>query len=291
MVPRWSFAARFSASCCDARGGTRRTSSPRRWSSFQTASLPLGQVNASELRDQCLSFTGAEETFPFGPRTSVFKVAGKMFALSQLAADSLRVSLKCEPDLADALREAHAAVLPGYHLNKRHWNTVIVDGSLADDAIRDRGASNTRLIMKPYSATEPPVEVVEAVRPERAVPLEPLCSVAERLTPQPRRAQLCCSAALDQPGALEHAQVLRHRLDRDRKRLGELVDGRLAGCEPLEDRPPRRISQRGASRARDPPDDDPECTRFQRPLLERGSRLLLPLSFGPAMYPSSDIDM
>jgi predicted DNA-binding protein (MmcQ/YjbR family) len=94
-------------------------------------------MNASELRDHCLSFTGAEETFPFGPETSVFKVAGKMFALSRLAAESLRVSVKCEPELAEALREANAAVLPGYHLNKRHWNTVVIDGSLPDDAIRD----------------------------------------------------------------------------------------------------------------------------------------------------------
>jgi predicted DNA-binding protein (MmcQ/YjbR family) len=94
-------------------------------------------MNSDELRDQCLLFTGAEETFPFGPATSVFKVAGKMFALSQLGADSLRVSLKCEPQLAEGLRAAHAAVIPGYHLNKRHWNTVILDGSLSDDAIRD----------------------------------------------------------------------------------------------------------------------------------------------------------
>jgi predicted DNA-binding protein (MmcQ/YjbR family) len=94
-------------------------------------------MNPAELRDHCLSFTGAEETFPFGRETSVFKVAGKMFALSQLGADSLRVSLKCEPELAEGLRGAHAAVLPGYHLNKRHWNTVIIDGSVPDDAIRD----------------------------------------------------------------------------------------------------------------------------------------------------------
>jgi predicted DNA-binding protein (MmcQ/YjbR family) len=93
-------------------------------------------MNPAELRDHCLSFTGAEETFPFGPETSVFKVAGKMFALAQLA-DPLRVSLKCEPELAEALRAAHTAVLPGYHLNKRHWNTVIIDGSLRDRAIRD----------------------------------------------------------------------------------------------------------------------------------------------------------
>ena len=94
-------------------------------------------MNPAELRNHCLSFTGAEETFPFGPETSVFKVAGKMFALSQLGADSLRVSVKCDPGLAEVLRGAHPAVLPGYHLNKRHWNTVIVDGSLPDEAIRD----------------------------------------------------------------------------------------------------------------------------------------------------------
>src|SRR5438874_10151111 len=94
-------------------------------------------MTANELCAYCLSLPGAEETFPFGPQTSVFKVAGKMFALSQLGADSLRVSLKCEPQLAEALRGAHAAVLPGYHLNKRHWNTVIIDGSLPDDAVRD----------------------------------------------------------------------------------------------------------------------------------------------------------
>ena len=94
-------------------------------------------MNAAQLRGYCLSFTGAAETFPFGPETSVFKVAGKMFALSQLDRVPLRVSLKCEPGLADQLRQTHAAVLPGYHLNKRHWNTVILDGSLAERLIKD----------------------------------------------------------------------------------------------------------------------------------------------------------
>ena len=94
-------------------------------------------IGAADLRDLCLSFPGSAETFPFGPETSVFKVAGKMFALSQLDADSLRVSLKCEPSLAETLRAAHAAVIPGYHLNKRHWNTVIIDGSLPEQTIRD----------------------------------------------------------------------------------------------------------------------------------------------------------
>jgi predicted DNA-binding protein (MmcQ/YjbR family) len=94
-------------------------------------------MSPAELRDHCLSFTGAEETFPFGPNTAVFKVGGKMFALTRLAATPLTVSLKCDPGLAEALRQAHAAVLPGYHLNKRHWNTVIINGSLPDEMVKD----------------------------------------------------------------------------------------------------------------------------------------------------------
>jgi predicted DNA-binding protein (MmcQ/YjbR family) len=94
-------------------------------------------VNATEVRDRCLSLAGAAETFPFGPHTSVFKVAGKMFALSRLDQVPLRISLKCEPELAEQLRATHAAVMPGYHLNKRHWNTVVIDGSLAAQTIGD----------------------------------------------------------------------------------------------------------------------------------------------------------
>ena len=67
----------------------------------------------------------------------MFKVSGKMFALSRLDRAPLAISLKCEPELAEQLRGTHAAVLPGYHLNKRHWNTVIVDGSLTDQMIKD----------------------------------------------------------------------------------------------------------------------------------------------------------
>ncbi len=94
-------------------------------------------MNAKELRSYCLSFEGAEETFPFGENTSVFKVGGKMFALSELGADSLRVSVKCDPELAQMLRAEHEAVIPGYHLNKRHWNTVIIDGSLPDEMVTE----------------------------------------------------------------------------------------------------------------------------------------------------------
>ncbi len=111
-------------------------------------------MNADELRDHCLSFAGAEETFPFGIRTSVFKVGGKMFALSQLDADSLRVSVKCEPRLAVALRGAHPEVIPGYHLNKKHWNTVIIGGSLGDDAVRDMIEDSYDLIVSKLPAAE-----------------------------------------------------------------------------------------------------------------------------------------
>ena len=89
------------------------------------------------LRELCLTFPGSEETFPFGFETSVFKVAGKMFALSRGDGVPLRVSLKCEPALAQQLRAAHSAVTAGYHLNKRHWNTVVIDGSLLDWVIAD----------------------------------------------------------------------------------------------------------------------------------------------------------
>src|ERR1700752_5244338 len=89
-------------------------------------------MKPTHLRARCLSLPGAEETFPFGPENSVFKVAGKMFALSRLDATPLRISLKCDPSLAVQLPGEHSAVFPGSHLNKRHWNTVILNGSLAE---------------------------------------------------------------------------------------------------------------------------------------------------------------
>jgi predicted DNA-binding protein (MmcQ/YjbR family) len=94
-------------------------------------------VNADELRTWCLARPGAVEDFPFGPEHSVFKVAGRMFAISALERAPLEVGLKCEPELAVDLRETHAAIRPGYHLNKRHWNTVTLDGSLPDALVRD----------------------------------------------------------------------------------------------------------------------------------------------------------
>ncbi len=94
-------------------------------------------MDASELRAWCLQHGGAIEDFPFGLETSVFKVAGKMFALSALDRAPLSVSVKCEPELGVDLRRTYPAIRPGYHLNKRHWNTIALDGSLPDQLVRD----------------------------------------------------------------------------------------------------------------------------------------------------------
>jgi predicted DNA-binding protein (MmcQ/YjbR family) len=90
----------------------------------------------SELRKFCLGMPGAGEEFPFDANNSVFKVSGKIFAISPLGAEPLRVSLKCDPDLAVELRLRYPAITGGYHLNKKHWNTVVVDGSVPDELLR-----------------------------------------------------------------------------------------------------------------------------------------------------------
>lgn len=97
----------------------------------------LHTMTADELKALCLSFPGAREEFPFDERHSVFKVGGKLFAISALDGDPLSVSLKCDPPLAEQLRATYPAITPGYHLNKRHWNTVVVDGSVPEQLVRD----------------------------------------------------------------------------------------------------------------------------------------------------------
>ena len=94
-------------------------------------------MDQHELKAACLALPGAAEEFPFGDEVSVFKVGGKMFALCPLDNRPLQLSVKCEPDLAVQLRAAHPAIAPGYHLNKRHWNTITLDGSLPDQMVAD----------------------------------------------------------------------------------------------------------------------------------------------------------
>ena len=87
------------------------------------------------LRSYLIKKKGAYEDFPFGPEVMVSKVNGRMFALVFLEDSPLSMNLKCDPDLAMHLLEFYKAVRPGYHMNKRHWNTIILDGSVPDDEI------------------------------------------------------------------------------------------------------------------------------------------------------------
>lgn len=107
-----------------------------------------------QLEDYLLSFPNAWLDFPFGEGTSVYKVGhketgeGKMFALIDDGSKPLRVSLKCDPILAETLREKYETVVPGYHLNKKHWNTVICTGQLSDDEIKDLANLSYQLVTK-----------------------------------------------------------------------------------------------------------------------------------------------
>lgn len=95
-------------------------------------------MTPQELRTLCLSFDATVEEFPFDPETSVFKVLGKLFALTALDAEPLKINLKCDPEDAVRLRAEHPdLIVPGWHMNKRHWNTVTVDGDLPDHLVRE----------------------------------------------------------------------------------------------------------------------------------------------------------
>ena len=87
-------------------------------------------MDAEEFREYCLAKPRVTEAMPFGEDTLVFKVAGKIFALLSLDAVPPRANLKCDPDRALELRDRYEQVLPGYHMNKKHWNTVTLDGEI-----------------------------------------------------------------------------------------------------------------------------------------------------------------
>jgi predicted DNA-binding protein (MmcQ/YjbR family) len=97
------------------------------------------------VREHCLALKGVTESFPFDDDTLVFKVAGKIFALVSLAEN--RVNLKCDPEKAIALREEYPDVLPGYHMNKRYWNTVLLNGSVPEKLIREWIMESYRLVV------------------------------------------------------------------------------------------------------------------------------------------------
>jgi predicted DNA-binding protein (MmcQ/YjbR family) len=86
-------------------------------------------MNIETIREYCLSKENVEEDLPFGPDVLVYKVGGKIFLLVSLDDDPLQFNVKCDPDLAIELREEFSCVIPGYHMNKKHWNTILVDGT------------------------------------------------------------------------------------------------------------------------------------------------------------------
>ncbi|KPU44392.1 hypothetical protein OXPF_20110 [Oxobacter pfennigii] len=92
-------------------------------------------MDFEKLKIYCLSKKGAYEDFPFDSSTLTFRVSGKMFALTDIDKMPMYVNLKCDPYLSIFLREEHEGVTPGYHMNKKHWNTVILDGGIPDEKI------------------------------------------------------------------------------------------------------------------------------------------------------------
>ncbi len=93
-------------------------------------------MDAEQLRDYCLSKFDVEESFPFGEGTLVFKVKNKIFLLVNLDKQPLRFNVKCNPEKAIQLREEYSCILPGYHMNKKHWNTIIIDGTLSSQQLK-----------------------------------------------------------------------------------------------------------------------------------------------------------
>lgn len=94
-------------------------------------------MNIEAFHAYCMSKKGVEETFPFDEQTLVFKVMGKMFALTGLEYADFRVNLKCDPDWALELREQYPDVQPGWHMSKKHWNTVYFEQELEDGFLRE----------------------------------------------------------------------------------------------------------------------------------------------------------
>lgn len=92
-------------------------------------------MNIEEYREYCLSFKGVTEEMPFDDKVLVFKVMGKMFCLTDIN-NFESINVKCDPETAIELRHQYEAVKPGYHMNKKHWNTILVDGSLPDTELK-----------------------------------------------------------------------------------------------------------------------------------------------------------
>jgi len=105
-------------------------------------------MNIEELRDYVLTLENVEESFPFGEDTLVFKTNNKIFLLVSLSSVPLQFNVKCDPEEAIELREQFSAILPGYHMNKKHWNTIIIDGTLTGTQLKQFIRDSYLLIAK-----------------------------------------------------------------------------------------------------------------------------------------------
>lgn len=105
-------------------------------------------MNIEELRDFTLTLLDVEEGFPFGEDTLVFKTNNKIFLLVSLSSSPLQFNAKCDPEKAIQLREEYSCILPGYHMNKKHWNTIIIDGTLSKSQLKEFIKDSHQLVAK-----------------------------------------------------------------------------------------------------------------------------------------------
>lgn len=105
-------------------------------------------MNVEDIREYALSLENVTESFPFGHDTLVFKTNDKIFLLVSLSAETLQFNVKCNPERAIELREAYSCVLPGFHMNKKHWNTIIVDGQLSKKQLQEFIFHSWQLVTK-----------------------------------------------------------------------------------------------------------------------------------------------
>jgi len=111
-------------------------------------------MDLAQFREYCLSKPRATEGTPFGPDVLVFKVRGKMFALAALEEVPTTVNLKCDPDLALELRDRYEQIQPGYHMNKKHWNTVEIESGIPDAEVRKMIDHSYELVRESLSKAE-----------------------------------------------------------------------------------------------------------------------------------------
>ena len=111
-------------------------------------------MDMESIREYCLKKKSAKESFPFGESTLVFKVSGKIFLLMSMDSMPLQFNLKCNPEKAEELREEYQSIVPGYHMNKKHWNTIIVNGQLSAKLIREMIDESYELVVRSLPLAE-----------------------------------------------------------------------------------------------------------------------------------------